>query len=398
MNVTGMRQDPLNPCNLQIEFDGNNQWVTVADVSKCGGAGGSIPAMRYDGVNIQIFNICNGEWENQGEPTTPAIIPPIAPYPDSPSDGACNGSVALGRWFEEAKNRIMDVMIPLDIAGVIASAILAIFSELFGISVPVSPVLLWVVDTLLDGVEAFEAARAVNIADTMKCVLIRYMGKDGLIPLASLPSVANDIRALRDAETRPSGLWVALNTAVMIVNLNSAAGLATGVAFGAVEDADCSDCEWQATFDFTIAPNGFITTTEELGDQVIGDYVYGQGFVTTEHEFNGAGFTRTSCQRSFPATVLTYIKIVYNVVKGIEQAYGTTLLVKQPDWGGTVEEERKPLIDGTDQEFVFVPSEPYGGIHLTLQVGVSQVAPAGGSGRIKKIVMRGTGANPFKFG
>lgn len=391
MNVTGIRQNPLNACELQIEFDGNNQWIAVADLSKCAGGAGSLPAMRYDGINIQIYNSCSGAWETQGEPTTPAIMPSGAPYPTAPSDGACNGSVALGDWLERTKNKFMDVALVADIAGVVAAGFLALMADEFGVTAVLEPVLVWAIDIIADGYGYIAGAKGVNIADTLKCLLIRYMGRDGLIPIGSLATLADDIAEVRDSYMRPSNDWTAYQGAWAIVKFNSIAGLARGVAFGDIAGADCSDCGWRKVFDFAVSDQGW-------SKGLTAAYTPGEGWTDDLLSLDGYTYRGVDIRKGMPDTTITKIQLDYVATLGLDEVPGGGRVVQFFDDLQDLNHLLHQEATASGTNIVTWTGTLTNAIALIIATNCGNAAsptPPGGTMKLRKLTLEGTGSNPY---
>lgn len=404
MNITNLRTDPLRPCVLQAQFEGSSNWIDVGDFSCCSGGGGDgCAVLQYDGRTINRYDPGTGTFVPVAPQFDPSTSGTFTSLYDALQDGACNGAANITAYINHLSHVTLSSMATggaiEEVAGYIAAAIAT-----FAAGLPVlGDIIGFIAGEIQYSTTLLNDADATDITTEFKNILYRGMRTDGTIREPEFTATVTALFARRDQEavdTAPRIKWGHMANLLSFVgpyvasNHNKYAGIL---------DADCSAAEWQAVFDFTLTPNAFAAIPEDIWPNT-GYYSYGQGWIPSlAHANNGEYGPHISISRSFPSTQFTYLAMVYDAVHGVD-TYGSSF-ASIIGWGVAVptgETNNQPIVTGNDQliEFVLGPSsDPVVRIEGRLTTGAALYPTSGGgSGRIKKIIARGTGTNPFLYG
>lgn len=396
MNVTGMRQDPLNPCNLQVEFDGNNQWVTVADLSKCGGSSGGCDCVyRFNGSTIQHWDDCAKAWADSGPAYNPSTDAPRPLLTILPSGSQCD---ATWNVAEEVYRQTQIVADALAIEADAFGAVLAIG----GVLNMFSPVSGWA-STLVAAIEVL-LAEAGDLWDTaalyddraeLRQSIYAGIGDDGTYDLAGYKRTMDKYATyyttpVINATDLRRGLTFAMLTAM---------GPGSLQAFNKshnLVDQDCTGFEWVHVFDFQTSSSGWYKFLSD--GKLAGQWVYGDGWNCTFIVNSSGAYRPANIQAGWQQTHIEKIKVVFDSAHGVQDQSARIILWTYPyvDNVSTVIVLHE-IVDGENQEWEYALDADMSGIAVELNVAIDNGGNTdpGGSGRIKQIVLSGTGVNPF---
>ena len=351
-----LRQDPDNPCLLQSSVDGVT-WCTWADLSKCNGQpmqpGNTTPNPGAGGCTTEFGTVIFGsKW--------------LLPFPVSAGD-QITISNAVGSW-----SGLLDLGIPRCPDG-------NIFFNVSGINE---------LDACVDGTahtEPGDPAPTIN-HDSL-------IGFDGTNYYDFGPASNNTPVTI----TIPPGITNA--------NFYLMPNTTDTVGFGSVQfDAKyCNNAAptWTQVFDFTANTFSF-TPTANGGAAAAGIWTAGSGWGTSDvTDSAGTHYRRILLTRTFAAPAsITSAAVTYDFTPGTFDfpSVDFGLLVALPAIGGTAEisQVSNVLPTGVDQvaSGMVVVTTPTG-VQLYLASSATAAAAFSGSARIAKLVLTGTGNNPF---
>jgi hypothetical protein len=399
MNVTGVRQDPLNPCALQVEFDGNNQWVTVADISKCAGSSGGGDVLRFNGTTVQRYDACAQAWVDAGPTTSPAFAGASAGAWVGNPDGACLAAANVAESIDNGKLKMTSLVGAgasfgaLALEGLGGLAIIVPGAEVF------EPMI-----AFLDGAYTYlatnyAAVAAIALDNDLPCVLVPYFKADGSITQSNLDLMVARIQALVDASS-DEAFQTAYRYAISWINAAGPNGLTKAGKSAGITAYDCSSCGWEHSFDFLAEKGGWLNAQVDTGVIGGGHWEAGQGWLSdyVVNSVNGGGYTRIDLHRLIPSTTLNYIRIVYNIVRGTT---GTDPYFQQP-WntpypgGSALASQHVDTVDGENVVAEWTFSTPVTDLVLYMQAGQDFTGgDPGGSLVLKEMTIRGDGTDPF---
>jgi len=257
MNVTGIRQNPNNKCELQVEFDGNNQWITVADMKDCNGCGGG-GAMQFDGVNVSIYNDCTGEFEPSGEPFNPITSHIYDSLYDPDEQGRCNGAANIAVWSNYVSDESLSLLATAGVAGAAASFIIGTLGSFAGAGFLTESLIASLLAELVNSAELLESAAAIDITEELRNILYPYMDDDGTIREPNFTEAVVSLYARRDEETIDTPERVRWGHEANIISALGPSVISRQNKYAGITDADCTGAGWVHLFDFTTSRNGWV--------------------------------------------------------------------------------------------------------------------------------------------
>jgi hypothetical protein len=397
MNVTGIRQNPNNKCELQVEFDGNNQWVTVADMKDCRSCGGG-GAMQFDGVNVTVYNDCDQLFEPSAEPFNP-IVKGIYDSVYTPStQAACNGAANIAKWLKYVSDQSLSIMATAGVAGAGASFIIGALATSAGAMFLLEALIGSLFAEIESSAGLLDDAAVVDISTEMQNILALYMNDDGTIREPQFTEAVNALYARRDEE--------AVDTAARVrwgheTNILSALGpyvISRQNKYAGITDADCSSAGWAHTFDFTIDRQGWVRSDVSVAvyhaGEGWGDDLLLDGF---GHNYRGVAI-KIACA----TTTIKSVKIYYTATLGVNED-DDEIERRQVQWFKNAQTAPN-LVDDADTEAGEVVYAWAGEVSsvdavvLGMTVGFDGVDPMvdpGGEARVTRVVLTGIGSDPF---
>jgi hypothetical protein len=238
--------------------------------------------------------------------------------------------------------------------------------------------ILLVAQTILDiGGVAITAAFTETVYDDLLCVFYDHIDADGQMSDAQLADIYSDVAANFDVIVQ--AIFGAHSSTIGAVGWSNAGALGT-------ETGDCSACDqWCHVIDFTLSDGGFSSdTTNGTG----ANYVPGVGW--TENAISGNSGTYI-IRGGLAAVEWTSIEFVYDasgaVTSGVEfGVLATVFQFVQAD----------PANDGTDLTSFWNGSATMDTVGL--QLGNQSGGGPTGTSTIKRVTMRGPGADNNPFG
>lgn len=395
MNITDIRLDPNNPCMLQVAFDGNQTWVDKADLSKCGGGCGGDGVLRFNGENIQKFDPCSGEWENVGEPFNPATDTPIPPENVLPTDtGKCDGAANIAGYVNRIDGVIVDAMVTTE--NVLTSVL-----EAFIYITAMLPVTQWVsalstgiyeVDQTIEGV--WTGVQAIDIAADFQTIVYQNVRDDGTFDAAHHAALVSAIEANITSSSPTdylSSRWAGL---LILVNLLGPAGLSRANKAMNIVGADCSGETWQEIFEFATSNGGWARTLD-AGAQY-GQWVSGEGWKSQAVTNGTLQATQLEIYKTFQSSTITHVGVEFDANVGTFDT-GSPIKAICDALACATNLQTDALSTGDEQVYIWDGSETIDTLNIALVTGetISPAALPGGDSVIRRIVVRGTGINPF---
>lgn len=403
MNITGFRQKPNDPCILQAEFDSNNVWVDVADISKCvSGSGGGVGAMQYDGVNINIYNGCTGEFEPSGEPFDP-IQKGIYDSLYSPdTGGACDGAANIAAWLKYCADNSLGIFETAGVAGAAASFILGTLVSTVGGLVLTEALITALGSQFVEEGDLFGDAKIIDISAELSAILLPYMESDGTIREPKFTEAVLALYARRDEEEVDTGERVRWGHEANILSAVGPYVASRQNKYAGITGATCDALTWVEVFDFTDGlPHGWTRTKV---NSLFWGLNASDGWRTVEQQSEFGKYNMVMIGVPFAERTVNRIKVDYHSTAGINDepsgwprisAWNTSSL--SPTGINPAPLATSPASDPSGQvELDYLDTETTG---VTIQLGVGSdvdgSTAVGGSGRITKITIFGEGENPF---
>jgi len=398
LNVTGIRQNPLNPCELQASFDGGAAWVTVADLSKCGGCNGANSVMRVVGNQIQFYDDCAEEWISNGQAGDPAADGDLtAKYPGD-ENGQCLAAANVGQVLQDNTHEFFKAYASgTGVGGLLAKIVSFIallvpgFQEFGGIIATIT----LLADQLIS---FYEDASEADYLDELITLIMPYFDSDGGITFVNWTALVAAINARKgDPPVTLDVEYAYWSVVALQATLLGPVGMVNASIAGGITEYDCGDAEWIQVFDFGESNQAF-SRAQSLG-VYLGVYEPEVGWQATPIVNAGGRFTVGLFQRGATPATVTSVTVEYDAVIGTILA-GTHAAIRLWDFpfhDGDTAIDDFTIITGDDQLHVFNMTETLSGICVELYVGADILAnPApGGSGTIKRLTLRGTGLNPY---
>lgn len=351
-----LRQNPDNPCELQSSVDGVT-WCTWADLSKCTGQPlqpGSTTKNPGAGGCQTVFGTCIFGSKF------------LLPFPVSTGD-QITVSNAVGSWAG-----VLDLGIPRCPDG-------NIFFNVSGISE---------LDACVDGTghtESGDPAPTINHDSLIGFDGTNYYDFGG----ASTPTPV--------VITIPSGISNA--------NFYLFANTTDTVGFGSVQ-FDIKYCNnatpgWTETFDFTANPFGWTSSIQSGGTGTPAVWTPGVGWQARDSSSPiGDWFRRLVLNRTIAPTTITSMQMFFNEVAGPNEGTGAAHIVMASFNGGENDFYRDTLADQTTGD----NQQRSGSGNFSSQTSLfidgtcstaSSSGGLGGSFTLFKLIVSGTGINPF---
>jgi len=402
MNITGIRQKPNDPCILQAEFDGSNVWVDVADISKCNtGSGGGGGAMQYDGVNINIYNSCSGEFEPSGEPFDPVTKGIYDSLYSPDTGGACDGATNIAAWVKYCADNSLSIFETAGVAGAAASFILGTLVSTVGGLVLTEALIASLGAQFVEEGDLFGDAKIIDISAELATILLPYMETDGTIREPKFTEAVLALYDRRDTEEPDTGERVRWGHEANILSAVGPYVASRQNKYAGITGADCEFDTWVEIFDFSDGlPHGWTRT--KVND-IFWGLMASDGWRTAEHASEFGQFNFAMVGVPFAERNITKVKIDYAVTAGINDepsgwprvsVWHTSDLNPSGVNPAAIDSEAAESPTGSATLDIGANST---GISLQLGVGsdVDGVGPVGGSGTIKKVTIFGEGENPF---
>jgi hypothetical protein len=399
MNVTGIRQNPNNKCELQIEFDGNNQWVTVADMSDCMSCGGA-GALQFDGVNVNVYNDCTKEFEPSAEPYNPRFSKIYDSVYPVGAQNRCNGAANIAAWLKYVSDQSLSIMSTAGVVGAGASFIIGALASSAGAMLLLEGLIGGLAAELSENADLLDDAAALDIHEEMQDIIYQYMEGDGTLREPNFTELITTLFARRDEETVDTAPRVRWGHETNILSILGPSVISRQNKYAGITDADCSGANWTHVFDFTTGKQGWIPVIDESAE-----WVSGQGWKSTlvVDEF-GDDYRVMQIKTSLPSRTITAFKIYYNATLGTDDlqdsldrtqtgwynvSSGSMSLVTEED---TEAGEHVFLWSGAETSVTQLAASSVVGFD---GAGTPPVVDPGGTVTVRKIVLSGTGNDPF---
>lgn len=289
MAITAIRQDPLDPCRIQAQFDGGPEWTQVLDMSCCGGGGGGggcLPPLRV-GTNgaIESYDPQTGEWSDTAPTITPANAEEVPPAYEGDPEAQCK---AANGYYALLLDTLEKVLVAADQAGnwgAFAAEVMAWLNTIFNIALPIFQQA-W---AFLEGVYALldvETAARIAARDDIDffCEVFSCTEGNGTYTQAGIDRLRQMLYDKAETEAVEEKKWWYVH-AGDIVGIMGLTAANKGASYQVATPLDCSDCEWTADIDFRELNGGFqaqLLDPFSLGGlRRYGLYVPGEGWKST---------------------------------------------------------------------------------------------------------------------
>lgn len=417
-NITGMRQNPLKACEIQVQYDGG-AWVTVADMSCCGGGGSGggdcVPPLRLgaDGA-IEVSHDGGATWDNTApgiDPTSEQNIPPV--YTGDP-EGRCKAANGyLGYLKNYLENLLQNAGLALAWGDFFLKALEALMF-LFGYASGVMVILNNILQEVYSSEGPVNTARLAAKDDmVMICYFLKAFNNDGSTSPEQLARLEADLRAQGAAESDEDIKWW-WNHVADLVNIFGVGGAQKGASYVAVNPEDCTTCEWEAVIDFKLSDGGFVPHLVERGGPTdprrYGTWVSGTGWKTQQNGPRGNAYTnRLVITKQMDTTNIVGVDIeVYVDPQGLP-CYGS---FPPPDDGYTEWNVHVQTGEGYNEGGISMTDNPYNCLtgaqvlpgtvvdvtttQIVIETVISNLGwnPGAGSVNATKLTIRGRGLVP----
>lgn len=397
MNVTGVRQHPNDKCVLQVEFDGNNVWVDVANFKDCNGCGGG-GAMQFDGTNVSIYNDCTGEFEPSGTPYNPTVSHIYDSLYDPGESGKCNGAANIAAWSKYVADSTLSTLSTIGIAGAAASFILGTLASSAGSMFLLDSLIAALLLSLEESGELLGDAAALDISEELRDILYGFMDDDGTIREPNFTEAVAALYARRDEEAVDTAERVRWGHEANIISALGPSVISRQNKYAGITDADCSGANWTHVFDFTTGKHGWIEA--EVGTAV---YVTGQGWrsILREDGFDNL-YRVVQIKAALPERTITSVKEYYTAILGDDSLDGGTDRTVTK-WGKNTTGSGDTVLEEDTEagEQSLIWSGTQSGTSLIVATGIvgfngSTIGTdPGGELTFTKIIISGTGVDPF---
>lgn len=398
--IEDIRTNPLAPCILQIKVDG--VWKDIFDASCCGGGSGcETGALRYNNGVIEHYNPSTGQWEPSG-PQTPIQeqTPPITT--EETSDAQCLAATNFAAKIQESKGTLCDAVSDgLGFGGIILAGF-GFLADWFGLGF-IWEVAAGTIVTLTEGLQAaYTDVAAYDLETDIRCLILPFYETDGSMTAAGVAGALAAIQARSDAEPDfddPQG--IAWRYSYSWVNAAGPQGMtAAGTSMG-ITDPQCDDCPWEYTFDFKASDGGFSRADLDGNGHLYGVWVPSVGWqsTTAPNASNGHLSTFMGTRKAIGPAHITYVKLIttndigdegdgfgtqnVQLRAGLDVGSGVICTVSFTTSNNNLESEFDALsVDTT-------------GLYISVYIDADTFAVPGAFASVSKLVLKGTGPNPF---
>lgn len=390
VSITNLRQNPLDPCKLEFSEDGVT-WTQFANVKDCGGGCNESGILRFNGTTVQRYDPCAQLWIDAGPPIDMGESAPATPQYVGDPNGNCLAGANASALVDQKIGQFIQTMID----GLLVSEIIGVMGAGLSLLVPLAN---WVsvVLTEIEVLSAYSSSlwneiNSVDILDALKCIMVQEFTVDGDMTAAQFASVVNQITIERNkylVTSKEYSRWDM--TRILVVALGKA-GLINASKAAGILDADCEDCGWSQVFDFDINSQGWYAGTD--GGATWGQYVnseYWRDSINDENPFTR--IRRMDAVKTFPPTVLTSVYVSYDVIALGVNDNGCPIDIRTD--GGTMATQNVAV--GNDQFILWEGTQGSQNVDIRAIIGYqSGSADPGGEIHVKRVIVKGTGNNPF---
>lgn len=369
MSDFDVRQNAVNPCKLEKTTDGET-WEQFADLRKCK------PQIRIGGGGrTEVYDPETDTW-------TPVDPAPVAPRTGSGFDNRCLASANAVNVFVALHGEVVSRYgIGIPILGIALGFVAAVLS-LVGLWIIAAEIAFTLGGILLWSSALTMAAFSDEIKDELQCIF--YCNSTSTAGVVTF-----DYEAIKDEIQSREGLadiWKVIHIYLLILGSDAVdrAGSTTAISEAECNCVDCPE-NWCIRIDLTQGMEGFAN--------VQGGYSSGQGFVAT----TGETYTVVVIQRTFDfgASMLTYAEMRYDQSLG-----GVTETLTNFDYhtDPSVPNRFASNVSGTGTDLALGGNlNKTGIVTLGFALNCGDVPSQPGSGRIKEIILAGTGAKPLIY-
>lgn len=392
MAITDIRVDPLNPCRIQVQIDGGATWVNKADLSRCGGGNcGGSGVYQFDGETVNQWDDCLQQWT----PVAPPVVSGesgtyVSTYP---SDGECDGAANITAWLADMAHSQLSAMATGANIGQIATLVVQAMLISVGINTFISAVFELLLAEFSEDSAVLADAADLDISEAFKNILVTYVDGDGTLREPRFTAAINALYARRNQE--------AINTAERVkwghmANLLSLAGpfvASRNNKWAGLTGQTCDSAQWSQTFDFPVARNGYYA--------VIFEGTYWATWYETEGwrsrwdgGINGdAGNRRNWIARDFALAALTSAYIEYDATITPNNVHHSAAMTTAPA-NNTLTWD---VVTGVGQsKFWDLTGTNATAFAVSFDLrGQDGLGDPNGDVLIKRIIITGTGINPF---
>lgn len=400
VNITNLRQNPINKCQLQYSLDNGASWVTYADISECASG---ISIAGADGVtNIHIENNvivgedrC-GDTVPLGQVSDPSHNSSYTPpFPEGLPGGRCNAGANAAKYMEDqiyhwAAARITLTTIIEQVINIVEG--LALWLPETAWTTPVWEVFQQITAWTTGN---WEALQTYAMYDTLRVFFARFYDDYGVMTQTQWQTMTDEMKThyTIPSTTDEDRAWF---IATWIAGKLGSVGMTRIATSMGILDADCSDVEWSYTFDFLQGLQGWHVNK--------GQWIQGTGIRTLFYIVGGG------------VGELRWASMEYDItgiqVEGVDLHYFAELGENNfdPDarfaavWkdsdapGNYLTGEDRPIVAGTNVVKWRHTTESFTNLGLAVVPGhwyIGDGSDPGGLAIIQKAVIYGTGTNPF---
>jgi hypothetical protein len=401
MAITAIRQNPANPCDIQVQTDSSTTWVSTIDISKCNSGSGGLSGLSNLTIenNIIVGTDQCGDQVALGPASDPKHSSVYTPaYPSANPGDQCNAGANAAQYLSDQINHWADIRVTL--VGIYQWVINIV--EALSLFVPetawTAPIYEFFQQTA-DWVQTnWENLQTYDAYDELRILVTKFYSADGSMSKAQWETLIEEMQTqyVIPSTTDHDRAWF---IATYIANNLGSVGMARIANSMGITDADCTDVEWSQSFEFASSMSGFtgIRATGETTAQYV-QYAYWKQVQTL---FGGAYQTWVAIyRRGLAPFTLTHVEFTYDAVPGELPGDGPEAFVSIHNTGGdhTFSQE---LITEAVTDRTLAHSDVWtdvDAIEINVHTGSDATLPVGngGNGKIKRVTIKGTGLNPFE--
>ena len=403
-----VRQSEEVPCTLEKLGDCSGEWESFANLSLCA------PSMRIRGGTVE--QLVGDDWI----PVTPAgdeydersDAPQVEVWNEETlppgEDGACLSASNAIAWLLINKWKFCDAMVNGSTVVVVVTLVIGLVSLITGVGVVIAAISTAIIAILLGfggGVDDWEDARDYDFSSDLLCVLWNAYSDDGTMQKQAWESLLYDLDRIADDMT-DEYKSVSINIARLLCWCIGCVGMNRLSNVSGVVTANCTACEetWLQVFDFTLSACDF-EVQDYPSSEPAGEWQSGLGFVGKYRGIQGSN-----------GAYYVYVRSPVVDDHDVIDAYMTVHFDDDEEYFRVVSlRSRKDNVDQSAfaYEAVYTPPGPtpesgeYGSYsprecdqYQLYATNIHQGKPQPSQGatcdfRISKLVVRGTGDNPW---
>jgi len=395
--ITNLRQNPLDPCKLEFSEDGVT-WTEFANLKDCGGGGcGDSGVLRVTNGVVQRYDPCDESWRDAGPvtPTTGHGGDGVGSYEPGP-DVSCLAATNISHVLTTGISATIAVLIAEANLAQLANALAAAFATITPGFEWYDAVAVTFAEILLSYSGSWSDVNDYDIEDDVTLIMQPYIDDDGSITAENWHNINQELIAKGESYTLFSTenvKWALYNLATYVLGPQ---GLVKAEKLGGLTEGSCGAGSWTHTFDFMVSRQGWFAVGFGY-TPTANNYVTGQGWKPAvaagggSNTVNGLGI-----KILLPSIDVTSVKMIYDATPGdLGSAPAYAQVALSEDVGEDMGEEA--IQTGTARSFEWTGTRTVTSLFAMVIPGyhIGGGLSDEGSAILRKIIVRGTGDNPF---